>query len=323
MTIRLFRILLPAFLALSLGVDARAQNKLPKLKTVPRMQAMPMPYDQISFQREGMEIARYHFGPNLHRTFLYPLIGPAGRSLTRMRHPRDPQSHSHHNSVWISHNSVGGVDFWSDQGQGRVVHREILQIEDGDEETFILVKNEWVGNEDKVLLEETRRIAVDWMENREWMLILDLSFAAKNETITLGETPFGMIGVRMAKTIGVNDGGGTIRNSEGQTDEQEIFRKPAKWVDYSGAIANTAIEGITLFDHPSNPTFPSKFHVRNDGWMGICLNLDGAIDIKPSEPLRLRYGLYIHSDLKPRDAIDEQWKRFTDKPLSAMEKTSP
>jgi len=127
----------------------------------------------------------------------------------------------------------------------------------------------------------------------------------------------------MAKTIGVNDGGGTIRNSEGQTDEQEIFRKPAKWVDYSGAIANTAIEGITLFDHPSNPTFPSKFHVRNDGWMGICLNLDGAIDIKPSEPLRLRYGLYIHSDLKPRDAIDEQWKRFTDKPLSAMEKTSP
>jgi len=190
MTIRLFRILLPAFLALSLGVDARAQNKLPKLKTVPRMQAMPMPYDQISFQREGMEIARYHFGTNLHRTFLYPLIGPAGRSLTRMRHPRDPQSHSHHNSVWISHNSVGGVDFWSDQGQGRVVHREILQIEDGDEETFILVKNEWVGNEDKVLLEETRRIAVDWMENREWMLILDLSFAAKNETITLGETPF-------------------------------------------------------------------------------------------------------------------------------------
>jgi hypothetical protein len=51
-------------------------------KSVPRMQAVPMPYHQASFQRDGVELARYHFGPALHRPFLFPVIGPSGRSLT-------------------------------------------------------------------------------------------------------------------------------------------------------------------------------------------------------------------------------------------------
>ncbi len=108
--------------------------------------------------------------------------------------------------------------------------------------------------------------------------------------MTLGATPFGMVGVRMAKTIGVNDGGGLIRNSEGNVNEQGpngVFRKKARWVDYSGPITDSAAEGITLFDHPSNPNHPSHFHVRNDGWMGASLTLEKPITITPGEPLRL------------------------------------
>src|SRR5688572_31231466 len=75
-------------------------------KPVPRAQAVPQPSAQVSFQREGFEIARYHFGPDLRRPFVFPVIGPSGRSLTRMGHPRDPASHSHHNPVWVSHNDV-------------------------------------------------------------------------------------------------------------------------------------------------------------------------------------------------------------------------
>ena len=53
----------------------------------------------------------------------------------------------------------------------------------------------------------------------QWLLVLDLTFAAPKEPVTLGKTNFGLIGVRMAKTIGVHDGGGTIRNSEGGVNE--------------------------------------------------------------------------------------------------------
>ena len=132
--------------------------------------------------------------------------------------------------------------------------------------------------------------------------------------VTLGKTPFGMVGVRMAKTIGVDDGGGTIRNSEGAVNEKEVFWKRAKWVDYSGAITNDQVEGVALFDHPENPSFPAHFHVRNDGWMGASLTFEGPREIRPGQSLRLRYGLYIHSDFNPAAVMNEAWGRLAEIP---------
>ena len=306
------KILVLVFLAFLMGTNTRAQKALPKPKPVPRMQVIPMPYHQASFQRDGVEITRYHFGPGLHRPFLFPVIGPSGLSLTRMGHPLDPESHSHHNSVWISHNDVGGVSFWSDRGGGKIRHKRIVKFEDVGERSTIVTENEWVTNVGKVLLLEIRRVTVLLLPDSEWLLIIDMEFKAKDSTVTLGKTPFGMIGVRMAKTIGVNDGGGRIRNSEGAVNEKEVLWKRARWVDYSGAVTNKNLEGITLFDHPDNPNFPAYFHVRNDGWMGASLTFDGPRKIQPNEALHLRYGLYVHNDIKAKDALETKWKRFTE-----------
>ncbi len=201
-------------LAFLMGTNAPAQEAPLTPKPVPRMQVIPMPYYQASFQRDGIELTRYHFGPGLHRPFLFPVIGPSGRSLTRMGHPHDPESHSHHNSVWISHNDVDGISFWSDGGGGKIRHKRIVKFEDAGERSSIVTENQWITNEGKVLLFETRRVTVLLLPDSEWLLIIDMEFKAKDKPVTLGKTPFGMIGVRMAKTIGVNDGGGRIRNSE-------------------------------------------------------------------------------------------------------------
>jgi len=53
-------------------------------KPVPLLQAVPQPYEQISFVREGGEIARYHFGPTLRRPFVFPLIGLSQIKLAEM-----------------------------------------------------------------------------------------------------------------------------------------------------------------------------------------------------------------------------------------------
>ncbi len=292
------------------AVASAGDTSLPEPKPVPRLQVIPQPYDQASFQRDGVEITRYHFGAGLERPFLFPVVGPSGRSLTRMGHPRDPESHSHHNSVWLSHVDVDGVDFRSDKRLGIIRHKRVVKYEDEGEKSYLIAENEWVDKGGKVLLNETRQVSVVLLEGREWLLIIDSNFTTKDKPITLGKTPFGFIGVRMAKTIGVNDGGGRIRNSEGGVNEKETFWKPARWVDYSGAVEDGRIEGITLLDHPGNPGHPSNFHVRNDGWMGASLNLEGPREITSDKPLHLRYGLYVHSDMKSADAIEAVWNRF-------------
>jgi Family of unknown function (DUF6807) len=297
---------------LYLGVVGAAE--VPEPKAVPRLQVVPLPYGQASFQREGVEITRYHFGAGLERPFLYPIVGPSGRSLTRMGHPHDPTSHSHHNSVWITHHDVNGHNFWVDTSGATIRHKRIVEYVDEGETSSIVAENKWVTKAGQVLLAETRTTTVTLLEDKEWLLVIDLKLDAKDETVTLGKTPFGMIGVRMAKTLGVHDGGGRIRNSEGTINEKAVFWKRARWVDYSGAIADGVLEGVTLFDHPENPNHPSHFHVRNDGWMGASLTFDGPREIAPGNPLHLRYGLYVHSEMKPPAAIEAQWQRFAHSP---------
>ncbi len=282
---------------------------------VPVMQAVPQPYDQVSFQREGVEIARCHFGPTLNRPFFFPIIGPSGRSLTRMGHPHDPVTHSHHNSFWLSHNDVNGVSFWDDRGNGRIVHQRIEELEDGATSAALQTASAWVAKDGRTLLNERRRITVQLLPDHEWLLILDVQLAAVGtNAVTLGQTPFGLAGVRMAKTIGVKDGGGTIRNSEGGVNEAGVFRQHARWVDYSGPITATASEGLTLLDHPANPNHPAMFHVRDDGWMGAALTGEGARLIPPGQPLQLRYGLYVHAGIPALGKIQQQWVAFSRTP---------
>jgi hypothetical protein len=282
-------------------------------KPVPRLQVIPQPYDQVSFQRDGQEIARYHFGRDLRRPFVFPLVGPSGRSLTRMGHPRDPESHSHHNSVWVSHNSVNGVSFWDDRSKGKIVHRRVENLEDeGGDRAAVLTTSDWVNEaEGKVLLHERRRTEVRLLETGEWLLVIDLRLEPAGGAVTFGKTPFGLVGVRMAKTVGVIDGGGRVRNSEGGVDEKEVLWKRAKWVDYSGPIANDAVEGITLMDHPSNPNHPTYFHVRNDGWMGASLTYEADRVVEPGKPLVLRYGLYVHAGAPEPAKLDRRREAFS------------
>jgi hypothetical protein len=278
------------------------------------MQVLPLPGAQAAVQRDGAEISRYYFGADLHRPFLYPLAGPGGKSLTRMGHPRDPNGHSHHNSLWISHHDVGGIPFWNDSptSTGRIVHKRVLRYEDTDDEALIEVINAWIDSAKggKVLLDEQRTMRFRPEANGQWLLILDIQLSARKETVTLGKTNFGLLGVRMAKTIGVHDGGGTIRNSAGGVNEAGVHEKSARWCDYSGPIQAQASEGITIFDHPSNPNHPTVFHVRDDGWMGAALTFAAPLAIEPGKPLSLRYGIWVHAGIPSPSVLEEHFGSF-------------
>ncbi len=154
-----------------------------------------------------------------------------------------------------------------------------------------------------------------------WLMVIDLKLEAANGPVTLGKTPFGLIGVRMARTIGINDGGGLIRNSEGNVNEQGpngCFWKRARWVDYSGPITPVAVEGITLFDHPREPQLPVPLPRPSRRLDGREPDLRRPADDPSGQPLRLRYGLLIHPGAPEADWIDARWKEFADLPVESI-----
>lgn len=306
-----------ALLVLALPVFAQ-DNPLPLAKPVPQVQVLPLPHSMSRFELNREELTTSHYDRADYRPFWYPMMGSKGISLVRMGHPHDPVTHSHHNGVWISHNSVNGIDFWGDYAkeQGRIVTQRVDRYEDADDAAAMLMTNHWVRASDNELqLIELRRSEVRPLDGRKsWLMVIDIEFAAPaGKPATLGPTFFGLVGVRMAKTIGVHDGGGRILNSEGQINEKEVFRKPARWCDYSGRVTNDAdgFGGITLFDHPSNPQHGKAFHVRDDGWMCACTSPEAAIEVTGTQKLRLRYGLWVHDGVPAQADCEAKWQAFT------------
>ena len=281
-------------------------------KPVPAVQAVPQAHHQLSFEYQGRELTRYHFAPDQERPFWFPITGPSGRPVTRMGHPQDVRGHSHHTSIWISHRQVNDVNFWEDGTGARIVHLFNEKITDGDRRASLVARHVWIAPGGTKLLDDLRTIEVEVLPNQEWLLRLELQLTPAGGAVTLGKTPFGLIGVRVAKTMGVRDGGGRVLNSEGAINEAGCLWKRARWVDYAGWVADNVAEGVALFDHPSNPGYPSYFHVRDDGWMGCSLTYAEPRLLGAGQTLRLRYALYVHREAPGAGKIDAAWNRWTE-----------
>ena len=270
----------------------------------PRCQIVPLPGHQVSFEIDGSERLRWHFGGEYPRPFFYPLPGPSGTPLTRMGHP-GAANHDHHRSVWFAHAKVLGIDFWSDNTTARIRQKEWLAYRDGNEEAVMAARLGWYdGHDPAELLTQQLVAAVRPGPEGETFVELQATFEPKADSLELGKTNFGFLAVRVAKHISEHFGGGRLTNSTGETGEDAIFGKPAKWMDYSGPVPpsekENEFEGITYFDHPSNPGHPTHWHVRQDGWMGASVCMNAPIITTRKKPLVLRY--LLHSHRGPVDA---------------------
>jgi hypothetical protein len=278
-------------------------------KRFPHLQTTPHP-TKVAFELDGVELFAYQYRDAPSRPFLFPVIGPSGRHVTRIGHPHDPSGHRHHYSVWLGHESINGVDFWGESEQsGKQVHIDVVKLEDGVDSASMLALVQWRTTAGQPLLEEIKKVSTRLLEARQYLIELDLTFQALIPA-EFGATPFGPLGVRVAKTMSVNDGGGTIINSEGGINEAQIFWRRARWCDYAGPVNPMEWNGITILDHPQNRNHPTPWHVRDDGWMGPALFFENPFSLAQGERLRLRYGLFVHAGNANAQAIEALYKKF-------------
>lgn len=272
----------------------------------PRCQVVPLADHQVAFLVAGVERLRWHFGPEYPRPFFFPLAGPSGHALTRMGHPGAPD-HDHHQSVWFAHNKVLGIDFWGNRGAARIRQKDWLCYQDGDDGVMAVRLGWYDGHDPKELLEQELVAAVrPGPADGETLVELQASFRPTAESLEFGQTNFGFLAVRVARSLSAYFGGGTLTGSGGDTGEPALFGKPAKWMDYSGPVPGDRIEGVTYFDHPDNPGHPASWHVREDGWMGASACRSAALTTTKAKPLVLRYLLWAHAggaDAKRADAV--------------------
>ena len=267
----------------------------------PKCQIVPLPDQQVSFQVDGVERLRWNFNPNYPRPFFFPFNGPAGECLTRMGHPGAP-NHDHHRSVWFAHAKIDGEDFWSDNSTARIRQKTWLAYADGEDETIMATRVGWFAGSGRELKEQELVAAIRPVSGSETLLELQSTFTPTGNRVTLEQSNFGFLAVRLAKGIATHWGDGQITSSEEVEGEEMLFGQSAAWMDYSGAVIKredsgrvAVTEGITYFDHSANPGYPAHWHVRSDGWMGASLCRHEPIVINKAKPLRVRYLLHAHN----------------------------
>ena len=286
----------------------------------PRCEVVPLPDQQASFRIDGVEKTRWHFGPQHPGPFFFPFTGPSGAALTRMGHPGAP-NHDHHRSVWFAHHQVGGFDFWSSQANTQIRQKTWLAYRDGNDEAIMAALCGWYAEGREVMEQEVVAALLPLADEHALEFQVTLRPPQGAESVELGKTNFGFLAVRVAKSLSVHFGGGEITNSEGERGEENIFGKPARWVDYSGPLTvgspknrQQVTEGITYFDHPANVRYPTHWHVREDGWLGASFCLQESFTIKADQPLVLRYLLHAHSGRYDVAKAEARHKAFADRP---------
>ncbi|MFK8111331.1 MAG: PmoA family protein [Rubripirellula sp.] len=287
----------------------------------PRCQIVPLPNQEVAIGIDGKERLRWHASTSSPRPFFFPLIGPAGLPLTRMGHPGAP-NHDHHRSIWFAHHKVLGISFWSDESEATIRQEQWLAYEDGEDEAKMAVRLRWYDGHDPQALIEQELIATIAPDGQEGLLLeLQTSLWSLADSLELGKTNFGLLAVRVAKSLSAVFGNGVLTGANGQTTEKSLFERTSPWIDYSGSIDKGVVEGITYFDHPDNGTFPSTWHVRDDGWMGASVCGDAPVMLTKDSPTTWRYLLHAHGGGADIQRSNQVARAFHAKPKLVVAKS--
>lgn len=282
----------------------------------------------VAVEIDGQLFTRYHYAACV-RPFLYPVIGPFGVSMTRhfpmaevLAEKRD---HPHHRSVWFTHGDVNGVDNWSElAGHGYTRHQRFTPEPSGGLVYGSLrAENAWTDAEDRPLLTNVVELRFYRLPHPHRMLDVLLTFRADRGPVTFGDTKEGgLVSVRVATSMDA-ERGGRIETGAGGIGEAESWGKRAPWCDYSGPVQTgfgRLWGGISVLDHPSNPRYPTHWHVRAYGLMTAnCFGLshftgdkaqNGAWDLASGEERSFRYRLYVHPGDAQEGRVKDCWLDF-------------
>ncbi len=244
------------------------------------------------------------------KPYLWPIIGPTGKPMTRAFPMRDvageDQDHPHHRSLWFTHGKVNGIDFWMEGKEaGRIVHRDFTEMTAGPQARLV-AKDDWQSPDGQTVCTDERRLTFQTAAGAR-IIDFDITLTASHGPLVLGDTKEGSFGVRVPSPIDVERAGkktgAEIVTSEGLRNEA-AWGKPASWVDYHGQLDGDML-GIAILNHPESFRFPTCWHVRTYGlfaanpfglhdFHGEDPKYDGTHHLAEGESITLRYRVIFH-----------------------------
>jgi hypothetical protein len=262
------------------------------------------------------------------RPFFFPVMAPGDVPVTSDQYPlveiqKVPKAdHPHHQSLWVSHGDVNGVDHWSlakgaDSPKQR--HVKFSRIDaDGFVESL-----QWENNDHQPMLDETRTVRFIAYPDGGRAIDIASAFTPIDGPVTFGDTKeAGLMAVRLATSIAAHPtlSQSTGASGEGAAGEKACWGKAADWCDESGLIDGKPF-GVAVFDHPANPRRPATWHVRAYGLLAANIfglsefdkknaKHSGDFTIEKGKTVTFHHRAIIHAGMAADAKLDEKYKQF-------------
>jgi hypothetical protein len=278
--------------------------------------------DKISVEIDGKPFTEFFIGSDAPKPYLHPLRTAGGIVVTRgfpmiPDVPGEAHDHPHHRGLWFAHGDVNGWDFWTNEeaqkgqgkGKGKIVLESVEKIASGKKSGTISAVFAWKTSGGETLLVESRKMTF-YADPQLRTMDFDTTLSPQQE-VRFADSKEGMFAIRVAsqleeeqpKGIAEPKRTGKMVNAQNKQGEKAVWGKRSEWLDYSGTIDGAAV-GIAVFDHPSNPRYPTYWHARGYGMLATNIfgvrefehdtSRDGSLEIRPGQPLRFRFRVIVH-----------------------------
>ncbi len=265
-------------------------------------------------EAEAQGLTTYQLGPQIwvrwnnrlvtcyraHRSqkypYLYPVSGPAtGLSLTAETALPWP----HHRSLFFGCDRVNGGNYWQeDYSTGQIFsvgpklgNRTRNSVE-------ILDQTEWQKPGQPPVMQDRRQITVTIASERlhcidwqiEWEALVDVRIQKTNHSL---------FALRSALDVAPT-GGGRLLDADGRSGEKATFGQPSAWCSFYGArerLQARVVEGIAIFDHPTNLWAPRPWFTRDYGFISPTpLNfIEKPWELPAGKSVTLRYRVVLYA----------------------------
>jgi len=307
---------------------------------------------RVDISVDGQPFTSYIWPTKLAKPVLYPLRTAKGTIITR-GYPLEPRpgervDHPHHAGMWLNYESVNGIDFWNNSEaskpqdtpkMGTIQQRAILSTKGGTDQGELEVEADWLAFDKKVLLQERTRFVFRGEPNSRSVDRIT-TLQAQDEKVVFADAKDGMLGLRVVRALeapsdkpevftdasgrattvakldstGVN---GVYLTSEGKKGEA-AWGTRGRWCNLSGKVGEEPVT-ISIFDHPSNPGFPTYWHARGYGLfaanpLGEKVFSNGKeelnLTLAPRQSVTFRYRVLISSEIMTREGTEAAYKAF-------------
>lgn len=241
---------------------------------------------------DGKRFTCYKYGSLQKYPYFWPVNGPtSGKSVTTETSWPWP----HHQSLFFGCDHVNGGNYWQDSNErGQIVSQgPKVTVAEGTSATFV-DECLWRRPGHEPVIRDRRTVTVS--VPRSDLRLIDFQITLDPLTdIRIGRTNHSLFAARMVPELSV-DAGGTLVNAQGDMGEKGTFGVASSWCDYSGTREGI-VEGLAIFQDPTNRWYPSKWFTRNYGFFSptpMYWPEGEYTEIPKGRPLTLRYRVVVH-----------------------------